>query len=111
MTRVLILVGVVIGATAVSQERRPIFVYGAGTATCGKWLQARDEITIAPPTRFVFESWVHGYLSGLSSAGRDLRDSDRPAIAAWMDTYCTEHPLDRVDLAAGHLAVELMQKP
>jgi hypothetical protein len=86
--------------------------YGAGTQSCGQWLASRlhgQEVlphqSDANPNNL---SWVLGWLSAagyyLPSA---LRDTDPDAVAAWVDNYCREHPLEKLQVAAASLVDEL----
>src|SRR5262249_49343881 len=81
--------------------------YGAGPESCGSWLAARQ----ATGTSLWLQSgqWVLGWVSaaGASNVPAALRTTDSEAIAAWVDKYCREHPLDNLAAAAKHLVDEL----
>jgi hypothetical protein len=79
--------------------------YGSGTTSCGTWLADRDNYAV----HMVELSWVLGWLSaaGAYNVQSDLRHTDANAIAAWVDKYCRENPLDHISDAAAHLVDEL----
>jgi len=84
--------------------------YGAGVASCGKWLADRsDWLANRSIQHGVDLSWVLGWLSaaGYYDVRGDLRDTDADAVTAWVDKYCREHPLNEIDEAASSLVVEL----
>jgi hypothetical protein len=70
---------------------------------CGHWFAGLDG-------RFR-KSWVLGFLSGVgylaSSADLELKPTDHAAVEAWMDQYCTTHPLVTVAEGAHALIAEL----
>jgi hypothetical protein len=54
------------------------------------------------------ESWAVGYLSGIAhQSGSDyMLGLNVEAIYAWLDNYCSAHPLDHLDDALDALAAE-----
>jgi hypothetical protein len=80
-----------------------------GTASCGQWLaDDKNQNNIMRNTEL---SWVLGWLSATSAfmgvAGGHLRHTDANAVAAWVDKYCREHPLEPIYGAATGLVGEL----
>ena len=76
-------------------------VYGAGTVSCGKWLESSSDID----ARHFYTSWLLGWVSAAShyDVRGELRDADTAAMSAWMDNYCHDHPLDGINVAADAL--------
>jgi hypothetical protein len=77
---------------------------GAGTASCGKWTNAR-----CPSAQCTaYHQWVLGYISGINyrSLTADLLEPpelDYDALMSWMNNYCQTHPLDPVSIGANEL--------
>jgi hypothetical protein len=72
---------------------------GPGGASCGTWTADRrtglHQIDLA---------WVLGFLTAVGYIGVDnldpLQGLDANAVAAWIDSYCQQHPLQDIDAAA-----------
>ena len=81
-------------------------VGGPGAASCGTWSAERRQDSIMVEARL---SWILGWLSSASYRGnRDLlRDRDNDSLKAWLDNYCTAHPLEYVSDATIALELEL----
>jgi hypothetical protein len=89
----------------------PIWVFGAGSLSCGTWLQHSH---VQDADHFVMAAWIDGYLTatnakrseaGLSGiAGKDTDNGERDA---WITLYCQAHPLDKLFIAAKALASAL----
>jgi hypothetical protein len=81
--------------------------------SCVSWIEARkgkqDPVnirakTIEGPSR----TWIWGFVSGANAYGRrPLADVPAGALDAWVDKYCADHPLDRIDDAGIALVEEL----
>jgi hypothetical protein len=100
------------------------WVAGQGIDSCGTWSANKP-----PPTTDEDDSskigrelahgiarqehfaWVQGYLSGISheraSVSSALGKTDGAAQEAWIDDYCTSHPLATLAKAAEALTLEL----
>ena len=65
------------------------FIYGAGTQSCGTWLEHRANAVLHNNEL----NWVLGFLTASARWGPDLRETDANAVAAWIDKYCRENPL------------------
>lgn len=80
-----------------------------GQLSCGAWPDAEPYNSA---DKAMFLNWVLGYLSHASkSRGVDLLAKvDQPSVSAWMDRYCSEHPLDDIPTAAGRLETELVMR-
>ncbi len=81
---------------------------GAGTGSCGEWLQDRKENYGAKL------HWLQGFLSAYNYyaySGNNTQGifatADHNAIAAWMDNYCRENPLNSPADGAIELIKEL----
>jgi hypothetical protein len=91
----LILCGVVSEARA-----NKVTVYGAGTSSCGKWLESISDID----ARNFSTSWLLGWVSAAENYNEvDLRETDAAATKAWVHNYCHAHPLDTLFVAAAAL--------
>jgi hypothetical protein len=97
---------------------QPVII-GAGGASCGKWLEARDQKTQNRFTAAVIISWVQGHLEGFEGAIAMMRPPgkanpfNRPdgiAISYWLDNYCAAHPLENIRQAAIELIPETFKK-
>jgi hypothetical protein len=91
-------------SAALAADGEPI-VYGTGAASCGRWLEMRRA-----DNYYAYGNWVLGYISAKSEHLR-LKDSDSDAMAAWMDKYCAEHPLDTIQKGTVFLLKELYMGP
>jgi len=82
-------------------------VYIEGLLDCGQWVDARTKHTSSN-----FESYLIGYLNGLSLAsGVEFWRArgtpiSREAVFLWMDNYCKAHPLEQVSDAIFALYTE-----
>jgi hypothetical protein len=87
-------------------------IFGAGSRPCGSWLQVRTQ---ASPDSAVLQSWVLGYITSVNAnvltSSQDVADGTTPdALFAWIDTYCSSHPLDSLARATGSLLESLRTK-
>jgi hypothetical protein len=87
-------------------------ILGAGSQPCGQWLRARSEAT---PEASVLQSWLLGYLTSVNanalSVTQDISAGTRvEALFSWVDTYCSDHPLDPAARAAAKLVETLRAK-
>jgi hypothetical protein len=85
------------------------WISGAGTLSCGGWIQARH---LGEPADMVIVAWTQGYLTAFSlnleaGGAAPLRYIDQYAVKAWLDKYCAQNPLKRILDAATALASEL----
>lgn len=79
-----------------------------GATSCGEWVAHRkksDSLALSNT------AWLIGFLSGLSVAsGSNLpAGRDNASIYAWMDRYCSEHPLKDTASGARELVSEVPQ--
>lgn len=84
---------------------------GFGRESCGKWL-AVGENTDGGYEFFLKMGWLLGFINGANFITKNdfLRTTDAHGVQAWMDQYCSAHPLARADEAAGALVFELASK-
>jgi hypothetical protein len=84
-------------------------LFGAGTISCAEWQKYRASDD--RPHSYQAQAWVDGYLFGYNSAldKLDILASQLSPIPlyAWIDNYCTAHPLDRLATSAWELKKEL----
>lgn len=95
-------------ALAANPAPRNVMLYGPmPSPSCGAWTKARNDRSdfVAPQ----YEMWVLGLVSGMNWRGPPARSEgpDADALFAWVDQYCTAHPLDLVVTAADKLSREL----
>lgn len=108
------------------------WVYGAGSDSCGTWLQHRrnidaslrstgntwDGVTQVTGNDMIplalERGWVLGYVSGagtiLTGLNAGLAETDVDAIIAWTDQHCGGHPLDSLEQATATLLEELVKR-
>jgi hypothetical protein len=109
--RILVLVALLAGNVS-AEERTGIDhrTWGAGTSSCGEWTQSRKDGDWHNKGQ-----WLLGYVSA-DSFYRSLvhwKPAVRPdgrAIAAWVDSYCSENPLHKVKIAVRALIKELVRR-
>jgi hypothetical protein len=60
------------------------------------------------------QQWILGYLSGVamdkSAVSEAIGQTDAAGIFAWIDNYCRQNPLDRIDTAASLLVLEMSKQ-
>ena len=69
-------------------------IAGLGNAPCEAWTAVRHG-----QHKMDFEQWILGFLSGAGFAAHDknpLHGRNPDAVWAWIDNYCTAHPLNRI---------------
>jgi len=76
-------------------------IYGAGTISCGEWIERRKSDGDMFP-----RSWVSGFISAYGKI-LQLIQTDSDAMAVFIDHYCQDNPLNTVHDAAEELVVEL----
>lgn len=88
------------------------------TSSCSEWTIDRDKASAAIIAKELFpvinvgkESWLMGYISGLTSGvyfeKNPLRAIDGETIFVWMDGYCSKNPISSTDVGAIELLDEL----
>jgi hypothetical protein len=83
---------VVLGGLALARSALgvTVYTYGAGTKTCGAWVEKRKE-----DDHFAMAQWMLGYVSAAGYYGDfRLRESEGQALVVWMDNYCQQNPLE-----------------
>jgi hypothetical protein len=104
---------IVVGCSQVSFAE-DVSIRGPGAASCGAWVQGRsgqDSESIS--RRFDRESWIMGYITAFNvfvERGDIVQSTDPPGIFAWIDSYCSTHPLQSVADAAFALVAELRSR-
>jgi hypothetical protein len=69
---------------------------GSGAASCGSWTANRR---IRNDIALMQVSWVLGFLSGIAdikASTNPLRNMDSDGVAAWIDNYCRQHPIQEI---------------
>lgn len=87
-------------------------IFGAGTITCGDWLEYRDQHL--KDHEYQAQAWIDGFVSGANLSrpnGPDFLASRHPDgvdwIYAWIDDYCKAKPKDRLVAATFALVKDL----
>jgi hypothetical protein len=97
-------------AITIATEARCAIGLGPGNLSCGTWLQERR--AGGWPTLNT-QTWVLGFMSAYnfyaSEDGNVSSGTDVAGLMAWIDQYCSSHPLDNVDKAAKEL-ITVMEK-
>ena len=100
----------------VANQPTPRIVVGAGTQSCGAWVEHRrlnsesDQIMAA-----ILSTWSQGFivgvLSGIRMAGGAqlaYAPPDSPAVQGWLDNHCKAKPLETILGASLQLVKELL---
>jgi hypothetical protein len=92
---VLVLTMVLFSSASVAQKTP---VIGAGNVSCGKWLEARNEMVVYQ----AYTQWVLGFISGSNwnAEGPKATPADGEAIVYFVDVYCKNNPLSPLAHAA-----------
>lgn len=80
-------------------------IYGAGNASCGRWVEARRTKDFFNYTPLV--DWTQGFITAASMAGFRLKEADGAAVRVFLDEYCERNPTDKINDAAYHLTMTL----
>nr|WP_294516240.1 hypothetical protein [uncultured Rhodopila sp.] len=92
----------VVACSAAASPARAYHESGAGVDSCATW--TADRGNPAGPPALQDEQWVLGFLTGIGFAGSDeddpLNGVAAPAVWAWIDSYCKQHPADKLVTAA-----------
>ena len=90
--------------------------YGAGTNSCGKWVEERKDRQNWRPAIAWIQGWVSaaGYYDAATTLGYnasgDLFRTDVKAMTAWVDNYCRQNPSDLIRDSAKALVIELAKR-
>lgn len=84
-------------------------IAGAGRVSCGKYLIQKSD----PAIELMVTSWVQGFLSGMNVAKpADLPSvalPDNESIAAYIDKFCRDYPLESPAGGAIQLYLDLRE--
>jgi hypothetical protein len=88
-------------------------VYGPALTSCGSFVATPPLSDTSIRTSYML--WVQGYVSGASTVlssreAIELADTDTPGIEAWIMKYCTDNPLDSLQVASTSLVLELIAR-
>lgn len=78
--------------------------YGEGALGCGKYIQERRTVNYHYDA--LISSWFYGFASGHNfyrGIPQLKRDVDTETVLAYLDKYCSDHPLATVSLGADEL--------
>lgn len=79
-------------------------VIGAGTNSCGKWVEAKND----PAQRYQYTQWLYGFISGHNWYIKQYESlpPDKESAVLWVDNYCKNNPLHAIIYAATALVQE-----
>ncbi len=98
------------GATAESMDDSGTYnVLGAGTKSCGKWMEARKDDSWES---LILINWVWGFVTSYNryvhKGGVGVEGNiDNEGLMAWVDQYCRDNPLENVANASQALIYKL----
>ena len=83
-------------------------VIGVGANSCGSFVDTRTQ----PFSRGIYVQWLVGFLMEFNITNRQgildaMGHTDKAGVEAWLDTYCSAHPLIPFATASEALLVEL----
>ena len=98
--------------TAPAHAATEYVIVGAGSRSCGSWLQVRSQ---ALPDSAMLQSWVLGYITSVNAnfltSSPDVTQGASPdALFSWIDNYCAAHPLDSLARATSALLDSFLAK-
>jgi len=113
-----LLIAILLGLVAAPAQPTEVFtIVGAGTASCGKYLDFRSDKRPTSDGFFgatAILSWTQGYISGMNGfrhtafPNRDqLKLPDDGSIKAYLDKFCRDNPLKTIYDASHALYLEL----
>ena len=113
MKRRIVLAAMVIFVTADAEAQRKTTFSGAGTTSCGQYLQDRKT-----DSRFDYQytQWVSGYFSAYNffSTYPQIERQSAETVLAYLDKHCRDNPLhlviQGVDAMVGELGGWSLQK-
>ena len=86
-------------------------VVGIGNRSCGSWIADRKAGGFPA---LVDLAWVEGFITAMDhendKINASIHKTDADGISAWVDSYCTAHPLDELSRASEQLAIALSSK-
>ena len=94
----IVLSALMVGPVEAQIQRTPFLVAGVGLAPCEAWTEARQGRTAN-----AYEQWVMGFVSGVSAVSEGMSPLfrvDVGTVEGWVDSYCRDHPQDRIATAA-----------
>jgi hypothetical protein len=96
LVKIIIVVWLSIAALA-SAYAAPATVMGAGTHSCGKWIEARSDAG----SHYQYKQWLMGFISGINwrVTQKQAKPPDGEAVVAFVDLYCRNNPLHSLLLA------------
>jgi hypothetical protein len=93
--------------------------YGMGNDSCGELIEAFSQRSPSqamelngvqwPSKSRTYVEWTLGYITAfnmVNGQGKNLDNADLYGVAAWIQKWCGDHPMDSVSFAAWHLIIE-----
>lgn len=86
-------------------------ILGHGVISCGTWTKDQADGSLSAAGE---RAWLLGFLTAFNLYGPGTSDvssaTDSNGLVGWVNTYCQQHPLDKMVTAAQALVVELGQQ-
>jgi hypothetical protein len=98
-------------SASVAQARDAPVGLGEGIISCGTWITDRKNPALATTDN----AWLLGFISAFNlymlSIDEDVaRGTDKRGLIAWINNYCSVHPLDSLESASASLILELQRR-
>src|SRR6476661_6242561 len=84
-------------------QNRNYTAFGLGLQSCGHWLSAQRD----PLMDVLITYWQGGYMTAVNAlnSSHPANGTDIHGLRAWIDNYCSAHPLEAIGKAAEELAI------
>ena len=101
-----------------SPADRPVAIYSVGNDSCAQWSDAWTHRSVTDARLDLFDAFLNGYATAyniygpddLASKGNNVLKNPLPAQHAFLEKYCTDHPLDLYLDAVNQLLADLHPK-
>lgn len=100
----IVVLGLLFQQSSIAGQRDKYMSYGVFETSCGTFTSSRGT------QRAELEAWVLGFVSGAGYAGPSMAFTDNQGVRVWINTYCSERPIERLLVAATTLTVELQNR-
>lgn len=99
-----------VASAQTAQKKLEYPVYGAGTASCGQWVEGRK--TTNDPMVAVMTQWMLGYMTAASYTIPDHPpvESDVGGFRVALDTYCQKNPTEEFYIAAYSVLLQMRRQ-
>lgn len=93
------------GNALAAPPNEPLFILGAGRASCGHWLENKADEGF----RNTGTQWFLGFIAAQNyyAKAKQLRPPDQESVFAFVDRYCSENSLHALFMAGAALTEAL----